>query len=82
MYMYVHVHAKCILIKQAAAAPTAAMLICNQAYSDMPMAGDITFNSSTLNAIQKAIVQTQVPSCFILFFIYCIFISLYKYLFK
>lgn len=48
----------------SASPPTADTLLCHQAYSDMAFAGNVTFNSSTLNLIQKAIVQTQISNIF------------------
>lgn len=37
--------------------PDVGALTCHQAHSDMAIAGKVSFNSSTLNAIQAAIVQ-------------------------
>ena len=44
--------------------PDVTSLTCHQVHSDVARAGSVTFNSSTLNAIQAAIVQTQVSNIF------------------
>ena len=48
----------------SASPPSKDTILCHQAYSDVPSAGNLTFNSSVLNQIQKAIVQTQVSNIF------------------
>jgi hypothetical protein len=48
----------------SASPPTKETLLCHQVHSDMQIAGNITFNSTTLNQIQQAIVQTQVSNIF------------------
>ena len=47
-----------------APAPGADALTCHQAHSDMALAGSLDFNSTTLNQIQAAIVQTQRSNVF------------------
>jgi hypothetical protein len=44
--------------------PTTDTLLCNQVYSDMPPAGGLSLNSTTLMQIQSAIVQTQKSNVF------------------
>ena len=49
---------------ETAPAPDTSALTCHQAHSDMALAGGLTFNSTTLNQIQAAIVQTQRSNVF------------------
>lgn len=49
---------------ESAPAPDLRALTCHQAHSDMALAGGLAFNSTTLNQIQAAIVQTQRSNVF------------------
>ena len=44
--------------------PTTDTLVCHQTYSRMAAAGGVNFNSSILNALQVAVVQTQKSNLF------------------